>query len=236
VTITLLVPPEALGGGELVVEGEIYHHVFRAARAASGDAVRAVDGAGRARHGVVTRVERTRAVVTLGAGAPANEPRLHLELLVAAPRPSRASWLVEKGTELGVRAFRFLDCERAARPLDRAALDRLRRVARAALEQSRRSWLPSVTGPHRLDDALAGAGAATVYLLDATAESGPRLLPPGSAEPALLIVGPEGGLTPDELALASRRGARPMRLTPSMLRVETAALAAAAWLLLQVER
>src|SRR6185503_18322696 len=84
----------------------------------------------------------------------------------AAPRPSRASWLVEKGTELGVRAFRFLDCERSARPLDSAALDRLGRVARAAVEQCGRSWLPEVTGGHRLETVLARHPHAAVFLLD----------------------------------------------------------------------
>ena len=117
-TVTLLVEPAELDGSELVVEGDAYQHLFRAARAATGDALRVVDGRGRAREGKVAGVERRRATVTLGAEAPPCEPRLELELLVAAPRPSRASWLVEKGTELGVRAFRFLDCERSARSLD----------------------------------------------------------------------------------------------------------------------
>ena len=163
-SVNLLVEPAELDGSELVVDGEAYHHLFHAARVAAGAAVRVVDGRGRARDGEVATVERRRAVVVLGAAAPSREPRLRLELLTAAPRPSRASWLVEKGTELGVRAFRFLDCERSARPLDSAALDRLRRVARAAVEQCGRSWLPELTASHRLDEALGGDFAATIVL------------------------------------------------------------------------
>jgi 16S rRNA (uracil1498-N3)-methyltransferase len=236
VTVTVLVEPAALDGPDLTLDGDAYHHLFRAARGATGDAVRVVDGRGRARHGTVASVERRRAVVRLGADAPSGEPRLAVELLVAAPRPSRASWLVEKATELGVRAFRFLDCERGERPLDAAALERLDRVARAAVEQCGRSWLPAVTGPHRLEEALGrlGAGAAG-FVLDPAAAAGPCQLPPGFAVPVLVVVGPEGGLTPAELAVAAGLGARPMRLLPSILRVETAALAAAAWLLLQGE-
>jgi len=109
VSATLLVTPAELDSAELEISGEAYHHLFHAARAAVGDAVRMVDGRGRARCGEIVRVERRCAAVRLGAAAPSLEPVLWLELLVAAPRPSRASWLVEKGTELGVRAFRFLD-------------------------------------------------------------------------------------------------------------------------------
>ena len=231
---TLLVTPAELDSAELEISGEAYHHLFHAARAAVGDAVRMVDGRGRARCGEIVRVERRCAAVRLGAAAPSLEPVLWLELLVAAPRPSRASWLVEKGTELGVRAFRFLDCERSARPLDSAALDRLGRVARAAVEQCGRSWLPEVTGGHRLETVLARHPHAAVFLLDPQAAAAAGELGWGAAR-SLVVVGPEGGFTAGEHELAVRLGARPIRLLASVLRVETAALAAAAWALLQAE-
>ena len=191
----LLVTPFDLDSSELVVDGEAYHHLFRAARHATGDAVRVVDGRGRARNGVVAAIDRRRAVVTLGAAAPSREPRLRLELLVAAPRPSRASWLVEKGTELGVRAFRFLDCERSARPLDSAALDRLRRVARAAVEQCGRAWLPELTASHRLEEALGGGDFDAAIVLDPEAGSGPGEPRRDGIASLALVVGPEGGFS-----------------------------------------
>jgi 16S rRNA (uracil1498-N3)-methyltransferase len=239
VSVNLLVTPAELDSSELVVDGEAYRHLFRAARVATGDAVRVVDGRGRARDGEVAAVDRRRAVVTLGAAAPSREPRLRLELLSAVPRPSRASWLIEKGTELGVRAFRFLDCERSARPLDSAALDRLRRIARAAVEQCGRSWVPELTASHRLEEALGSGDFDASVVLDPDAAGGAA----GSAgEPArdriaslAVVVGPEGGFTPAELDQARRAGARPLRLVPSVLRIETAALAAAAWALIQWE-
>ncbi|HVR30854.1 MAG TPA: RsmE family RNA methyltransferase [Thermoanaerobaculia bacterium] len=237
-TPTVLVTPVELDVADLVVEGDAYRHLFRAARAARGDAVRAVDGRGRARWGEVVRVESRRAVVRLGAAGPSLEPRIGVELLVGAPRPSRASWLVEKGTELGVRAFRFLACERAQRELDAAALERLRRVARAAVEQCGRSWLPEVTAARGIEEAigeLGGLDGAAAFVLDPAADAEPQWLAGGSAERAVLLIGPEGGFTPAEIDAASRLGAAPMRLVPSLLRVETAALAAAAWVLLQGE-
>jgi 16S rRNA (uracil1498-N3)-methyltransferase len=235
VSVTLLVEPSELDSTELEVVGESYHHLFRAARAAVGDPVRVVDGGGRAREGLVGRVDRRRAVVRLGAPAPSREPRLRFELLVAPPRPSRASWLVEKATELGVRAIRFLDCERSARPLDEADLERLRRVARAAVEQCGRSRLPEITAHHRLEPPLGGGDPVAAIVLDPDAAEGALDLRREAVDAMVVVVGPEGGLTPDELARARRCGCRPMRLTPALLRIETAAVAAAAWALVEAE-
>jgi 16S rRNA (uracil1498-N3)-methyltransferase len=235
VTATVLVAPAELDGVELEIAGEAFHHLFHAARAAAGDAVRVVDGGGRARHAAIERVERRRAVLRLGEAAPPLEPKLRLELLLAPPRPSRASWLVEKGTELGVAAFRFLDCERSARPLDGAALERLRRVARAAVEQCGRSRLPEVTPSQPLEDALAAAAAADVYLLDPRAPSGAGAAAAPRGGSAAVLAGPEGGFTRAEAELAAGLGARPLRLVPALLRTETAALAASAWALLAAE-
>jgi 16S rRNA (uracil1498-N3)-methyltransferase len=236
VSVTLLVEPAELDAVEIDVEGEAYHHLFRAARAAVGGAVRVVDGAGRAREGTVTHVDRRRGVLRLGAEAPSLEPRLHLTLLVAMPRPSRASWLVEKATELGVRAIRFIDCERSARSLDASALERLRRVARAAVEQCGRSWLPELTAGLSLEPALDAGDHDAAIVLDPDAPEGVSDVIRAGVGSMVLVVGPEGGFTPAELGLARRSGAQTMRLVPSLLRVETAALAAAAWVLIEAER
>ena len=233
--ITVVVEPASLDAPELRLEGETFHHLFRAARATRGDAVRAVDGRGRARTGVVTVVERRAAVVVLGADAPSLEPWVRLELLVAPPRPSRASWLVEKGTELGVHAFRFLACGRGQRSVDAGGLERLRRVARAAVEQCGRAWIPELTAGHPFEQTLERYPGAVTCVLDPSAREGPRLLSAGPARDVVVAVGPEGGFTPAELQAAYRLGAAPMRLVPCMLRVETAALAAASWVLLHGE-
>jgi 16S rRNA (uracil1498-N3)-methyltransferase len=232
VTATLLVTRAELDAAEIAVEGDAFHHVFRAARARVGEAVRVVDGEGRAREGLVTGIERRRGSVRLLGEAPSREPRLRLELLVAAPRPSRASWLVEKGTELGVSSFRFVDTERSERPLDESDAERLRRVARAAVEQCGRSRLPEIVRSRPLAETLAHVATARTFALDPGAMAGPAGLDAGAAPRAAVLIGPEGGLTRAELDAALGAGATAVRLGRAVLRVETAALAAAAWLLL----
>src|SRR4051794_33507657 len=102
--VTLLTDPARFDGAELRIEGEPYKHLFRARRLAVGDRIRVVDGAGRARWSEVARIDRAAASLALGGPAPDNEPELRLELLVPTLRPERASWLVEKATEVGVSA------------------------------------------------------------------------------------------------------------------------------------
>ena len=191
---TILVAPHELDGPEVVVEGQTYRHLFRARRLATGESVRVVDGEGRARWASVAGVERSRGILTLGADAQTNEPTLLLDLLVAAPRPERAAWLVEKATEVGVAAIRFLSTARDPREYGEATLHRLRRVARAAVEQCQRARIPEVSGGHRFSElsALAADGGPLVLLLDRDGSNSWEL-PVGPR--AFLLVGPEGGFS-----------------------------------------
>jgi 16S rRNA (uracil1498-N3)-methyltransferase len=227
--ITLLVSPAELAAGEVAVAGDAYRHLFRARRLAAGERVRVTDGAGRARWGEVTRVERSRATLALGGAAPANEPSLRLELLVATLRPERAAWLVEKATELGVAAVRFVHCERAPREPGAGALDRLRRVAAAALEQSHGSLLPELSGAHPWAEVPA-LGGGDRWVLDTEAEGGTA--PASAGGRVSLLVGPEGGWTSTERRTLAEAGWRPAGLGCRTLRTETAAIAGAALLLL----
>ena len=173
--ITLLVEPAAFDHSSTRVEGETYQHLFRARRVAVGEEMRVVDGHGRARWGKVERVDRTTATVTLGEPAPDHEPAFRLELLVPTCRPERASWMVEKATELGVSAVRFTNMARAPRELGTITFDRLRRVAVAAVEQCHRSRVPEITGPHAWSQTVGLAGPEVRWFLDTEASAIPVL-------------------------------------------------------------
>lgn len=218
----------------LMVEGDAYRHLFRARRLGAGERLRVVDGEGRARWGEVIRVGRRAAMVELAEPAAANEPRLRLELLVATLRPERASWLVEKATEIGAGAVRFLNTERGPRSFGAGTAERLRRVAAAAVEQCHRALCPEVTGPHPFAEVAAlAAGATRRWLLDPAAtgrgfaNQAPQ--PDGSSES--LLVGPEGGWSPAEIESLEAGGWQRVSLGPRVLRIETAALAGATLLL-----
>lgn len=234
-----LLASEGIAGGELRVEGEAYKHLFRARRLAVGDRVRVVDGRGAARWAEVARIDRSTASLALGEPAPVNEPAVRLDLLVPTFRPERASWMVEKVTELGVRAIHFLHTERAPRHFGEGTLDRLRRVAAAALEQCHGARLPEITGPHEWSE-LAGlaSDAQARWVLDPEAEpvawgsvgSDRSVRSVGST--GSLLIGPEGGWSSQERDALRAAGWRSIGLGPRILRVETAAVVGVAGLLI----
>jgi 16S rRNA (uracil1498-N3)-methyltransferase len=234
--ITLLIDPALFDAAETRVEGDAYRHLFRARRVGVGERLRVVDGRGRARWGEVARVDRSSAVVSLGEPAPDGEPAFRLTLLVPTFRPERASWLIEKATEVGVAAIHFLHTARAPREFGAGTLDRLRRVAAAALEQCHGSRLPEVTGPHAWSEVKALAGTGPRWFLDPEPEpsAGWGDLSGTAGTAGALLVGPEGGLAPEERRELLAAGFRPVSLGPRILRVETAALLGASALLLSL--
>lgn len=246
--ITLVVEPPRFAAGDgdehgqpaaqpqplLTVEGDAYRHLFRARRIGVGERLRVVDGEGRARWGEVIQVGRSSALVELAEPAAPNEPRLHLEVLVATLRPERASWLVEKATELGAGAIRFLNTERGPRSFGPGTADRLRRVAIAAVEQCHRARCPEVTGPHPFAEiATLASAAGHRWLLDPAGETDAFASPAPPAIMESLLAGPEGGWSPAELETLDAAGWKRISLGPRTLRIETAVLAGAALLLLR---
>ncbi|HKH47801.1 MAG TPA: RsmE family RNA methyltransferase [Thermoanaerobaculia bacterium] len=225
---------EGIAGAELRVAGEAYKHLFRARRLAVGDRVRVVDGRGAARWAEVARIDRSTASLALGEPAPVNEPAVRLDLLVPTFRPERASWMIEKVTELGVRTIRFLHTERAPRHFGEGTLDRLRRVAAAALEQCHGACLPEITGPHEWHElaALAGKAEARWVLDTETGDAGWGSPVRSVGSTGALLIGPEGGWSSQERDALRAAGWRAVGLGPRVLRTETAAVVGVAGLLL----
>jgi 16S rRNA (uracil1498-N3)-methyltransferase len=236
---THLASPEQRGDlaerGEIQVEGEAHRHLFRSRRLAVGALLRVVDGRGLARLGRVASIDKRSASVELGERAASNELGVGLGLWVGALDPGRASWLVEKATELGAGSIRFVATERTPRSYGDGRLDRLRRVAVAAVEQSHRSVLPTIEGVLPWSALEAGlADADGVFVLQPGSPSlvdACRGLELRGYEPRGridILIGPEGGWSSMELEQLSELGARAAGLGPGVLRVETAALAALA--------
>ena len=231
---TLILAPAAFARDEARVEGDAYRHLFRARRLGVGDRLRVVDGAGAARWAEVAALDRRSGLLRLLEPAPAAEPAYRLELLVATPKPERASWLVEKATELGAAAVRFVASERSPRSLGGGSRERLLRVAAAAVEQCGRSRVPEVTGVHPWAEvpALLAELPDRWFLHTRPAAGAGSWRREGAA--GAVLIGPEGGWTDAEAEALRALGARPVWLGDRVLRVETAAVVAAAAALLVV--
>lgn len=225
---TVVVTPAELGRSEVVVRNDLYRHLFRSARHRTGDRLRLVDGAGRARWGEVLEVGPREARLGLGEPAANGEAARRIGIWVPMPKAPRATWLVEKATELGVVRIVFFRSTRAPRSPGASRLDRLARVAVAAVEQSGRSLVPELVAARDLADLLADAlPMGALFHLDPRCEEG---FPSDLGNEVTAVVGPEGGWGDDELDLLCSAGSRPVRLGLTTLRTETAAIAALACL------
>lgn len=217
---TLLVPPP-LRVGLVAVTGDEAHHGRSVLRLTAGDEVRLADGAGRAAVGTVVAVERH--LLRVRVEVVDEVPDLAADLLtvaVAPPKGDRFTELVRGLTELGVGTILPLACARGERL---PGLERAQRVASEALKQCRRGTLPRL-GPVVEIATLAQLPGERIVL----DQAGTSAQPQRPARPTVLIIGPEGGFTEDERARLRADGAQAVRLASPILRIETAALAAAA--------
>ena len=161
-------------------------------------------------------------VESLADAAPDAVPPLHL--LVAAVRPERLGWIAEKAAELGAERLTVVRTERTQTfRANSGLLARLERIVRESAKQSGASRFTSVDGPVELPDALVTCGPGSHLILDPGGEAFPVRLP---AEPAAILVGPEGGFTDAEIAAARRAGWRAVALPAGVVRAETASIAA----------
>lgn len=219
-------------GTAVTLDGEAANHVLRVLRLRRGDTLALFDGSGSDYDGKITALGRDSVTVEVGAASTvATESPLDITLVQGVCRGARMDTVVQKATELGVARIRPALAGRSVVRLDEERADRKQshwqRVAIAAAEQSGRSRVPLVAEPAPLAEVLAQLqDPVTRLLLDPSGESlRGRLLP---AQPLVLVVGPEGGLTPAETRLAADLGFRPASLGPRILRTETAPLAALA--------
>ncbi|MFI9766086.1 16S rRNA (uracil(1498)-N(3))-methyltransferase [Streptomyces sp. NPDC052415] len=228
---------DAAPGGRYVLDGPEGRHAVSVKRLRSGEDVVLTDGAGRWAECVVLEAEgKDRLTVRVDSVAEEPAPRPRITVVQALPKGDRGELAVETMTEVGVdgivpwSASRCITQWKGERGLK--ALGKWRATAREAGKQSRRVRFPEVA-----DAATSKQVAALLAKADLAAvlhESGTEPLAaaelPTEGE-IMLVVGPEGGVSPEELALFEEAGARPYVLGPTVLRTSTAGTAAAALLL-----
>jgi 16S rRNA (uracil1498-N3)-methyltransferase len=158
------------------------------------------------------------------------ESPLRLVLVQGLLKAPKMDYVIQKATEMGVAEVVLLSTRRTvAEGLGKR--DRWGRIAIEAAEQSGRLTIPKLTGPHPLGEYVVGPSLSTKLVLWEGEQVGTLAALLDQASPpdeVKVLVGPEGGLEADEVALLKRSGFVPVSLGPRTLRAETAALAALA--------
>ncbi|MBK8482480.1 MAG: 16S rRNA (uracil(1498)-N(3))-methyltransferase [Proteobacteria bacterium] len=227
----LFVAPEDITAEGVRLRGDDFHHVVRVLRLRPGADLALVDGTGMRYTGRLARIDRREAWVTLDERqllAPDPPPRLLL--IDGLARSERTHWVLQKATELGVDEFVPALCARSvARPSDVATkLERWQEIARQAARQCERARLPLIHPPRPWASALTQVPNEALRLVAMPGASGLAALETrlrDEANAVAIAVGPEGGLTAEELQQARDAGFEPVALGPRILRTETAAIA-----------
>ncbi len=217
--------------GELALPADEARHASRVLRMRVGDAVSLFDGVGARAEGVLSAVTKRDVRVTLGEVRFTERPGRRVELAFAVPKGKRLDWLLEKTTELACTTLQPVRFERSVagettfsdgkreRWLDRCI---------AACKQSGGAWLPELRDPVTLEEYLGECDAPVRWLGDPSASARPMMAAVHEVQPdaaAAILVGPEGGLTDDEIEASRAAGFAPVRLGHTVLRVETACVA-----------
>ncbi len=221
-------PDVPVVGARARLDQEEAHHVARVLRLGRGDALAVFDGRGGEWEATLDAVSRDEVWVVVGEprGGSVEAP-LPVVLLQALTRPEKLEWVLQKGTELGVSAFRLVPTERAEAMVPTPArLERYRRIVLEAVKQSGRRVIPAVEVGSIAEPPAGCAG----LLLDPSPDAPPLAIVLAGRRPGAIAiaVGPEGGFTPEEAASLAGRGWRPAGLGPRILRTETAGAVAAA--------
>lgn len=223
-------------GQSLEITGEEAVHAVRVKRIEPGDGLALTDGAGVRAEATVEHIARggkrdgpTLDVrITARSEVPWPGVAPVVEVLSATPKGSRVDELVDGLSQVGAASWSPLVTARGVVDPRDAKLARLERIAREAAKQCSRPWVLKI-GPPKAFAAAVEPDGARVIVADAT--GGPWAGSMSDGRRLRLLVGPEGGWTGDELALASRAGATIARFGVHTMRIEVAAVAACAVLM-----
>ena len=227
-----VVSVEALAVSPIVVDGDEGHHAATVRRLQVGERVDLVDGSGGRVHGTVVAVRPHSIEVEVVERLPEPAPQPRLVVVQALAKGDRGERAVESLTEVGVdvivpwaasRSVVEWRGERGTR-----ALERWRSVAREAAKQARRAHFPYVTALSTTSDvARTVADAARALVLHEEAERPLSSYDLPLTGDVILVVGPEGGITPEELRSFEAAGGSLALLGPTVLRTSTAGVVAA---------
>ena len=219
----------ALGeGGEAALEREHAHYLFNVMRLGVGDTVTVFNGKDGEWSAAVTEAGKKRGLLTMTAQTrPQSEPP-DIELLFAPIKKARTDFIVEKACELGCRRLRPVFTRYTNS--ERLNLPRLRAHMVEAAEQCDGLSVPVLEDPVKLRDVLAGwTDRLLIFCNEARTapEISSALARFDAGTPASILIGPEGGFAPEEMAaIQAIDSALPVSLGPRILRADTAAVAA----------
>lgn len=216
-------------GATVTLTGAEAHHAAAVRRVRVDEEVTLGDGRGVWLSGVVVAATPKQVDVRVTARDERPAPSPRFVLVQALAKGDRDELAVQAATELGVDAIVPWQAARSVSRWDAKAekgLARWRTIVREAAKQAHRAWIPEVEAVARTADLVRRAGESTVLVLEPTASARLAETTAPDDRDVVLVVGPEGGIAPEELEALTAAGARSVRLGDTVLRTSTAGAAA----------
>lgn len=215
----------------LVLPDDAHRHAVQVLRLKQGAVIRLFNGRGFECEATLQQVERRQSVAVLGVRIEGNnESPISVTLLQGISRGERMDYAIQKAVELGVNRIVPVVTGRCNVQLSNGRAEKRlmhwHGAIVSACEQSGRNIMPELTTVMQFEEALAGNDVSCKLVLDPMAETGFSSL--SKQQNVVLLIGPEGGLSEQEISLAVNAGFEPIRFGPRILRTETAAVAALA--------
>lgn len=232
-----LVAPESIDGDVATLDEAQSRHAVQVLRLTVGEEVVVSDGEVEITGRIATAHKDKVEIALTGKAIKRTSEKLKLILAPAVIRSNRMDLVIEKATELGVAEIAPFVCERSVAKPDRSKVERWRKIARSAAQQSGRSDAPEIVAPVNFDDAI--RRAADIKIIFSETERS-RFFEGAVVEwdkiksrsqiEVIVLIGPEGGFTDEERVAAIKAGWISAGLGSTILRAETASIAALAML------
>lgn len=220
----------------LISDAEQLHHIREVLRLKIGDDITVFDGAGNEYLCAIQKLDKKQALLAIKERNLSVRKPVSVTIACAIPKQTRMDDIVDKLTQLGIDVIIPMETERVIVRLDEkkkaARLLHWRKIARSAAQQSQRSSIPLVEPVSSLRDVLTRSPDFDLKLIPTLAGEKKHLrevLADARPHSILVLIGPEGDFTPEEVELAQSEGFLPVSLGNNVLRVDTAAIGVASY-------
>lgn len=233
---------EQIDNDKVIITGDDVHHIAKVLRSKIGDEIICSDGNGKDVVASIVSIEETRVVCKVESDCiPTREPEVQITLAQGLPKSDKMDLIIQKGTEIGVSSFLPFVSERTVVQLnekkEQKRLERWNKIAKEAAEQSHRSKIPNISPVIQFKELLKYMDDSLVFIAYEKEDTMSlyKALSDKQIKKIMLIIGPEGGFSENEINRAIESGAISISLGKRILRTETAGLVGAANILYHLE-